>query len=67
MLWDLSIDPEVNMDEFVNHKLVRDYMNNHPEHTQCVRKYAHTKRAEKKGGEQSHRDRGNTSDRGGTK
>ncbi len=39
MLWDLSIDPEVNMDEFVNHKLVRDYMNNHPEHTQCVRKY----------------------------
>ena len=39
MLWDLSIDPEVNMDEFVNHKLVRDYMNHDPEHSQCVRRY----------------------------
>ena len=30
------------MDEFVNHKLVRDYMNNnhaHPEQKQMVRKY----------------------------
>ena len=28
------------MDEFVNHKLVRDYMKgNHPAQTQCVRKY----------------------------
>ena len=27
------------MDEFVNHKLVRDYMNHDPEHSQCVRRY----------------------------
>ena len=27
------------MDEFVNHKLVRDYMNNDPQQKQCVRKY----------------------------
>jgi hypothetical protein len=43
MLWDLSIDSEVNIDEFVNHKLVRDYMNNDPKQKQCVRTYIRRK------------------------